>query len=253
MTDHIVVIPARYASSRLPGKPLREIAGKPMLQHVWERGIESGAAEVIVATDDQRVADAVESFGGTAVMTSTSHRSGTERLAEVCEKYSWPDDQVIVNLQGDEPLMPPQLIGECAALLDDSSAEMGTLASSITRAETLGNPNAVKVLIDENADAIYFSRAPIPYSRQQTTDQLAWNTALLHHGIYAYRVRTLRRLVTADQSAAELCEQLEQLRALHLGIKIRVGQPEMRPGPGVDTEEDLENAARLMAQILNQR
>lgn len=247
MNGYIVVIPARYASSRLPGKPLRSIAGKSMLQHVYERGRESSASQVIIATDDSRIVDAANSFGATTVLTSVNHRSGTERLAEVGTVRGWPADQVVVNLQGDEPLMPPELIDQCAGLLRDQSVEMATLASPIDSPEDLNNPNVVKVLLDSHEDAIYFSRAAIPYSRHADTDRLALNTALHHHGIYAYRVGTLRRLVAAPRSSTEICEQLEQLRALDIGIKIRVGRPAVRPGPGVDTEDDLERAARQIA------
>jgi 3-deoxy-manno-octulosonate cytidylyltransferase (CMP-KDO synthetase) len=246
MSDFVVVIPARYASSRLPGKPLRDIAGKPMLQHVWERATESGAAEVIVATDDQRIANAAQNFGALPMMTGADHRSGTDRLAEVCTAAGWRDERVIVNLQGDEPLMPPQLIDQCAGLLRDSSVEMATLASPLASADAFADPNVVKVLTDANDDAIYFSRAAIPYSRGGAPNKLALHTALHHHGIYAYRAATLKRLVAAEPCAAETCEQLEQLRALHIGIRIRVGRPAQRPGPGVDTEADLADVERSL-------
>ncbi len=247
MTEFVVVIPARYASERLPGKPLREIAGKPMLQHVYERGAESGAKEVVIATDDERIAAAVETFSASCCMTSADHKSGTDRLAEVARDFGWPDDMVIVNLQGDEPLMPPELIDQCAALLDDERADVATLASPVATEEDFANPNVVKVLTDNEGFALYFSRAAIPYSRTDSTDKLAQESALHHHGIYAYRNAVLQQIVSAEQSPLEIAEQLEQLRALGLGMKIKVGIPATRPGPGVDTEEDLEAAMLLLA------
>jgi 3-deoxy-manno-octulosonate cytidylyltransferase (CMP-KDO synthetase) len=246
VNDFVVVIPARYASERLPGKPLRVIAGKPMLQHVFERGRESGAAEVVIATDDERIAEAARSFSAPCCMTSPDHQSGTDRLAEVARKYGWTDDKVIVNLQGDEPMMPPELIGQCASLLDDARADVATLASPVLSDEDFRNPNIVKVVRDHEGFALYFSRATIPYSRSQETNDLARASALHHHGIYAYRNDMLQRIVTAEQSALEKAEQLEQLRALSLGMKIKVGVPSKRPGPGVDTEEDLAKVSGLL-------
>ena len=246
MSDFVVVIPARFASERLPGKPLRDIAGKPMLQHVFERGLESGAAEVVIATDDERIARAAGSFSAPCCMTSPDHRSGTDRLAEVARKYGWTDDKVIVNLQGDEPMMPPELIGQCAGLLDDARADVATLASPLLSDDDFRNPNIVKVVRDHEGFALYFSRATIPYSRSQETNDLARDSALHHHGIYAYRNDVLQRIVSAEQSALEKAEQLEQLRALSLGMKIKVGVPSKRPGPGVDTEEDLAKVSALL-------
>ena len=246
MTKFVVAIPARYASTRLPGKALRNIAGKPMLQHVFERGAESLATEVVVATDDDRIADAAADFGAVVCMTGDQHLSGTERIAEVADLLDWTDDQIVVNLQGDEPAMPATLINECAALLADATADIATLASPLLTAEDFENPNVVKVVRDDQGHAIYFSRAAIPYPREDASRALAVATALHHHGIYAYRCGVLRRLVAAEPSQLELCEQLEQLRALSLGMTIAVGVPSMRPGTGVDTEADLERAAREM-------
>ncbi len=246
MKDFIVVIPARYASARLPGKPLRNIAGKPMLQHVYERGLESDAALVIIATDDERIEKAAKAFGASVCMTATHHQSGTDRIAEVADINEWVDQQVVVNLQGDEPLMPAGLINQCAGLLDDERADIATLASSLEHATDLNNPNIVKVVTDDEGFALYFSRAAIPYSRTPETDSLASQTARHHHGIYAYRTKTLRKIVSAEPSAIEKCEQLEQLRAMRLGLRIKVGKPESRPGPGIDTEEDLQKAEQLM-------
>jgi len=247
MTDFVVVIPARYASVRLPGKPLRDINGKPMIQHVYERGKESAASKVVVATDDQRIADAAEGFGATVCMTGDQHRSGSERIAEVCDIMHWDDDRVVVNLQGDEPTMPATLIDQCAALLDDRSADIATLASPIGSQQDFDNPNVVKVITDDDGNAIYFSRAAIPYDRSGGEWSAATSAAMHHHGIYAYRCGVLRRLVTTEPPMIERSEQLEQLRALSLGMTIRVGIPAQRPGAGVDSEEDLISASRELS------
>jgi len=248
MTDFAVVIPSRYASERLPGKPLRDIAGKPMLQHVWDRAMASEASEVVVATDDSRIADAARGFGATVCMTDAGHQSGTDRIAEVASTLGWADDRVVVNLQGDEPLMPPGLIRQCASLLEDPAAGMATLASAGLSDEEFRNPNVVRVVVDQCDFALYFSRSPIPYSRSPDTDQLARATALRHHGIYGYRCAVLKRLVAAPPSVLERCEKLEQLRALELGIRIKVGRPSERPGPGVDTEADLAAVTKLITK-----
>ena len=243
MTDFVVVIPARYASERLPGKPLREINGKAMIEHVYQRGLESAAKEVVIATDDDRVAAAAEGFGATICMTGDQHRSGTERIAEVAEILDWSDDVVVVNLQGDEPAMPPSLINQCAALLDDTSVDVATLASPLASLDDFNDPNVVKVVLNDNDDAIYFSRASIPYPRSEDNSRQAMDSALHHHAIYGYGCGVLRQLVNAEPSPLELAEQLEQLRALSLGMRIRVGRPEQRPGRGVDTEADLSAVA----------
>jgi len=248
MTDFVVVIPARYASTRLPAKALREIHGKPMMQHVYERGTESAATEVVIATDDERIADAAEVFGATVCMTGDQHQSGTERIAEVADLLDWPNDQIVVNLQGDEPTMPAILINQCAALLDDATADIATLASPFLSQEDFRNPNYVKVVRDVNDHAIYFSRAAIPYPRDTGSEERAASAALHHHGIYAYRCGVLRRFVAAEPSEIEVCEQLEQLRALSLGMTIAVGVPSERPGAGVDTENDLQRAAAELAK-----
>lgn len=248
MTEFAVVIPARYASERLPGKPLRVIAGKPMLQHVHEKAKASGAVEVVVATDDERILRAAESFQADCCMTSTDHRSGTDRLAEVAGSRQWPDERIIVNLQGDEPLMPSNLIGQCAGLLADESADIATLASPLLSSADFENPNVVKVVTDDRGFALYFSRAGIPFPRSAERSELAWQTALHHHGIYAYRCSVLKALVATPQSHLEICEQLEQLRALSLGMQIKVGVPATRPGAGVDTEDDLREVERTIAQ-----
>ena len=244
MTDFKVVIPARYASTRLPGKALRELRGRPVLQHVYERGSESAATDVVVATDDDRIAKVAAAFGATVCMTGNQHQSGTERIAEVADLLDWDDDQVVVNLQGDEPAMPAALIDQCAALLDDASADIATLASPLLSREDFDDPNVVKVIRDVHGHAIYFSRAAIPYAREAENKTRAVASALHHHGIYAYRCGVLRRFVAAEPSDLEVCEQLEQLRALSLGMSIAVGVPAVRPGTGIDTEEDLRRAER---------
>ena len=242
MSGFLVVIPARYASTRLPGKALLDINGKPMLQHVYERGCESRASEVVIATDDKRVAEAAEQFGATACMTGEHHRSGTERIAEVADTLGWGDGQIVVNLQGDEPSMPPQLINQCAELLDDASADIATLASPLLHERDFDDPNVVKVVRDQQGHAIYFSRAAVPHPREEEHRATAIAAALHHHGIYAYRCGVLRKLVKADPVDIEICEQLEQLRAMSLGMTIAVGVPTVRPGTGVDTADDLERA-----------
>lgn len=242
----IVVIPARYASTRLPGKPLRLIAGKAMLQHVWERGRESEAEEVVIATDDPRIAGKAAEFGADVCMTSADHQSGSDRIAEVCRIRKWSDDRIIVNLQGDEPTMPAVLINQCAGLLDDQAVDVATLASPLASVEDLHNPNVVKVVLDCNDNALIFSRAAIPFTRSKDVQDLAAETSLHHHGIYAYRVGALLRMVETPPPPIERCEQLEQLRALHLGMMIRIGRPSVRPGTGVDTEDDLSVVERML-------
>ena len=198
---------------------------------------------MVIATDDDRVAAAAEGFGATICMTGDQHRSGTERIAEVAEILDWSDDVVVVNLQGDEPAMPPSLINQCAALLDDTSVDVATLASPLASLDDFNDSNVVKVVLNDNDDAIYFSRASIPYPRSEDNSRQAMDSALHHHGIYGYRCGVLRQLVNAEPSPLELAEQLEQLRALSLGMRIRVGRPEQRPGRGVDTEADLSAVA----------
>lgn len=245
MSAFVVVIPARYASERLPGKPLREISGRPMIEHVWRRACESNASEVVIATDDERIAAAAEGFGAVVCMTGDQHRSGTERIAEVADLLDWDDGRIVVNLQGDEPAMPPALIDQCAGLLDESDADMATLASPLQSLEDYRDPNVVKVVVANDGDALYFSRAPVPFDRDG--DGAAFESGLHHHGIYAYRCGVLRNLVTEEASPLELAEKLEQLRALAMGLRIRVGVPEQRPGPGVDTEADIEVAEKALS------
>lgn len=242
----VVVIPARYASSRLPGKPLVVINGLPMLQHVHRRATESAAAESVIATDDKRIAEAAQRFGASVCMTRATHTSGTERIAEVADLLDWDDDRVVVNLQGDEPAMPPVLLDECAALLDDPAVDIGTLASPFASQEDFLNPNAVKVVTDASGNALYFSRSPIPYDRANDSALRAATLARHHHGVYAYRCGVLRQLVERAPSDLERCEQLEQLRALDEGMTIRVATPTLRPGTGVDTPEDVARASQAL-------
>jgi 3-deoxy-manno-octulosonate cytidylyltransferase (CMP-KDO synthetase) len=239
MSGFVVVIPARYASTRLPGKPLRLIAGEPMVQHVYRVATRSAADEVWIATDDERIEDAARGFGANVCMTAADHTSGTERLAEVCDRLHWPDDRIVVNLQGDEPLMPSSLIDQCAGLLESTTADMATLASELFSPADYKDPNVAKIIVDANDNALYFSRAAIPFSRDKGSLELAREAALRHHGIYAYRRHVLATLVAAEPCIMEECEKLEQLRALWLGITLKVGRASVRPGPGVDTEEDL--------------
>lgn len=239
-----VVIPARYASTRLPGKPLREIAGKPMVQWVYERARASGADEICVATDDARIEAACRKFGAHAVLTSASHESGTDRIAEVAEREGWADSSIVVNVQGDEPLLPSALIRQAAELLGKHPlAGIGTLATPIRSLDEFLDPNVVKVACADDGRALYFSRAPIPWTRDGASAGLAsqsrFDGALRHLGLYAYRVGVLKRLAALSPSALEQRERLEQLRALENGMVIAVGVAVEQPGPGVDTEQDL--------------
>ena len=237
----VVIIPARYASTRLPGKPLVDINGKPMVVHVLERARESGAERIIVATDHEDVARAVEAVGGEVCMTRADHQSGTERLAEVVEKCGFSDDTVIVNVQGDEPMIPPVIIRQVADNLAKSSAGMATLAVPIDSAEEAFNPNAVKVVRDANGYALYFSRATIPWDRERfsASRDTIGDHFLRHIGIYGYRAGFIRRYVGWEASPLEQIELLEQLRVLWYGEKIHVDVAKAIPSVGVDTPEDL--------------
>lgn len=250
-----VVIPARYASSRLPGKPLVEILGRPMLLHVIDRARESQAEEVLVATDDERILHLAESAGVTALMTSPDHQSGSERLAEVVERQGWTDETILVNLQGDEPAMPAQLIDQVAAdMATFADAVMTTLASPLQDVQELFNPNVVKLVTDAKGYASYFSRAPIPWQRDAFAagqpDRLPPDTPFLRHiGLYAYRAGFLQGYLAWPPSPLEQAESLEQLRVLWHGERIHVSQCQVRPGPGVDSPQDLEPAAQALLQL----
>ncbi|MBV1842960.1 3-deoxy-manno-octulosonate cytidylyltransferase [Photobacterium ganghwense] len=243
-----VIIPARYQSSRLPGKPLADIAGKPMIQWVYEQANKAGADQVIVATDDDRIAEAVRGFGGEVCMTRPDHESGTERLAEVVEQYGLADDHIVVNVQGDEPLIPETIIRQVAVNLEQSKAPMATLAVEIDHADEVFNPNAVKVVTDKDGYALYFSRASIPWDR----DNFAKRPQEIHHnlmrhiGIYAYRAGFIKTYIEWEPSALEKIEALEQLRVLWYGEKIHVDVAIDVPPAGVDTPEDLDKVRALV-------
>ncbi|MDX7611762.1 3-deoxy-manno-octulosonate cytidylyltransferase [Aeromonas caviae] len=249
----VVVIPARYASTRLPGKPLADIHGKPMVQHVVEKALQSGADRVIVATDDERVQQALAPFAAAAgfevCMTSPDHQSGTERLAEVCRHYGFAADTIIVNVQGDEPLIPPVIIRQVADNLAAASAPMATLSVPIRDAEEAFNPNAVKVVTDKDGYALYFSRASIPWDRDafaRSREQIG-DHYQRHIGIYAYRAGFIQRYVDWAPSVLEQVEALEQLRVLWYGEKIHVAQALQAPPVGVDTQADLDKVRALLA------
>lgn len=248
-----IVIPARYGSSRLPGKPLAQIDGHPMIWHVWQRALESGisTADIWIATDDQRVYDTAAAFGANVLMTSTNHNCGTDRLAEVAQVQDWAEDDIVVNVQGDEPLLPAQLIQLAAdALAADPCSGIATLGCPIVNIEQLMAPQCVKVVTNMANQALYFSRAPIPWDRdrfaqvhlsslQGFSPELLGSHWLRHIGLYAYRVNTLLTLSHLAASPLEQLESLEQLRALWHGIKIAVARVEQAPPHGVDTPEDL--------------
>ena len=237
--DFYVVIPARYSSSRFPGKPLVDIHGKPMIQHVFERAVESGAEAVWIATDDQRIADVAEGFHANVCMTSSQHESGTDRIVEVVNKQHWPDSTLVVNVQGDEPFIPSENIRQLAEnLAANEQASMATL-STPQDINDIGNPNIVKVVTDNKQMALYFSRAPIPYQRNDNQN-LQKVTFDRHIGIYAYRVDYLKRFAMQQQAPLENIERLEQLRALWHGEKIHVATAIQAPPVGIDTPEDLD-------------
>lgn len=252
MQDFNVIIPARYASSRLPGKPLADIAGKPMIAHVVEKAKLSGAKRVIVATDNQQVAQAVEPLTEVC-LTSSQHNSGTERLAEVVQKLQIADDEIIVNIQGDEPLIPPVIVQQVAQNLAKYSVNMATLAVKIHQPEELFNPNVVKVVTDQQGYVLYFSRAVIPWNRdqfnkepQQLDPALLADHYLRHIGIYAYRAGFIKRYVQWQPTHLEQIEALEQLRVLWYGEKIHVELALQEPAVGVDTAEDLAKVRSIL-------
>jgi 3-deoxy-manno-octulosonate cytidylyltransferase (CMP-KDO synthetase) len=239
-----VVIPARYASTRLPGKPLADLAGKPMVVRVADRAVLSGAHEVWVATDNQQVADAVKAAEHNVLMTAAEHVSGTDRIAEVATTLDWPDETIVVNIQGDEPLIDPQLVRDVAQqLADHDSASMATACHPIHDLQSMFSQHVVKVVIDRAGYAMYFSRAPIPYGRdafQNMPSRLPTEMpAFRHIGIYAYRAAFLKTYSQLAPAAIEQCEALEQLRALWHGHRIAVAITDLAPAAGVDTPEDL--------------
>ncbi|MBL0282924.1 MAG: 3-deoxy-manno-octulosonate cytidylyltransferase [Zoogloea sp.] len=245
-----IVIPARHASSRLPGKPLLDIAGKPMILRVLERALGAGADEVWVATDHTGIAGVVEKAGGKVIVTSAEHPSGTDRLAEVATRLGWSDDTIVVNVQGDEPLIPPQLIDDvAAALAADAEAAIATACHPLESAEEFFNPNVVKLVMDARGRALYFSRAAIPWARDAfATDRSALPAnlpAYRHIGLYAYRAGFLKRYSSLAPSPLEQWEALEQLRAMAHGYPIQVMVLDHAPPAGVDTAEDLERVRRV--------
>ncbi|AYF87300.1 3-deoxy-manno-octulosonate cytidylyltransferase [Pseudomonas sp. DY-1] len=246
-----VVIPARFASTRLPGKPLQDIAGKPMIQHVWEQARRSAAQRVVVATDDARIVEACQAFGAEVLLTRADHNSGTDRLAEVASQLGLASDAIVVNVQGDEPLIPPAIIDQVAAnLAAHPEAGIATLAEPIQDVQALFNPNVVKVSSDLNGLALTFSRAPLPWARDSfavSRDQLPAGVPYRRHiGIYAYRAGFLHDFVAWGPCWLENTECLEQLRALWHGVRIHVADALEAPPAGVDTPEDLERVRRLL-------
>lgn len=241
-----VLIPARLASTRLPNKPLADLAGVPMVVRVAQQALRSGAQEVIVAGDDAEIVTACQAHGIRAVLTGSHHPSGSDRLAEACELLGLPDDAIVVNVQGDEPLMDPQLVTDVAHLLARRpQAAMSTAAHALDSVADFHNPNVVKVVLDAQHMALYFSRAPIAYPRD-APGQLPSPAPLRHIGIYAYRASFLRLFPKLAQAPLERTESLEQLRALWHGHRIAVHITQHAPGPGVDTPEDLERVRRLL-------
>ena len=242
-----VAIPARAGSSRLPGKALADLGGKPMLQWVYEKACAAGAADVSIATDDERIAAAARAFGAVARLTSARHASGTDRIAELAEFEGWADTDIVVNVQGDEPLIAPANIAQVAALLTGcAQAALATLSTAILSLEEFLDPNAVKVVTDRRGRALYFSRAPIPMHRDGAPGGRSFEGARRHVGIYAYRVAALRRLTGLAPTPLERAEKLEQLRALEHGMVIQVAEACEPPGPDVNTPEDLRRVAALI-------
>lgn len=254
-----VVIPARFASSRLPGKPLLDIAGKPLIQHVYESAAKSDANRIIIATDDARIESVAKSFGAEVCLTSSYHRSGTERIAEVIQTLRFNRDDIVVNVQGDEPLLPAESINQVAVQLHEyAEAKISTLCTRIGDDADLFNPNVVKVVRDNLGYALYFSRAPIPWDRSRFPSQMSQfafhnlavcehNSYYKHIGLYAYTAGFVLQYINYPLSTLEQLESLEQLRALQNGHRIYVGEAQHDSGIGVDTEEDLEKVRRLFA------
>lgn len=247
-----VVIPARFASTRLPGKPLLDLCGKPMIQRVYEQALKSSAQRVVIATDDARIETVARGFGAEVVMTHADHPSGTDRLQEVCQQLRLDDDALLVNVQGDEPVIPPELIDQLAGVLDASpTASLASLCERIDNMADFLNPNVVKVVMDEAGRALYFSRAPIPWPRDafaQTERALPSGLPCFRHiGMYAYRARFLHQYVTWPPSELERFECLEQLRALSHGCAIQMAVACVTPPAGVDTEQDLQRVRGLLS------
>lgn len=246
-----VYIPARHASTRLPGKPLRVIAGRPLIEHVYARARDSGAAEVVIATDDERIADCARAFGAEVCMTAGTHQSGTDRLAEAVTRRGERADTVIVNLQGDEPGMSPHVIRQTAALLAVATPpDIGTVCEALTSEDDWRDPNQVKVVRDVHDRALYFSRAPLPYARDAGSGTWQGGRDYRRHvGIYAYRVDYLRYFVALPPHPLEVSEKLEQLRALAHGARIDVPDAAAACGVGIDTPADLARFERELQSV----
>jgi 3-deoxy-manno-octulosonate cytidylyltransferase (CMP-KDO synthetase) len=246
-----VVIPARLGSTRLPQKVLRLISGKPVVRHVWEAALRSGAEDVVIATDAQEVFDVCAAFGAGVQMTAATHGSGTDRANEIARRANWSASTIVVNLQGDEPLMPPALVRQAAELLaSDPQAQIASLCHPLHQLDEWLNPNVVKVTMDRAGRALYFSRAPIPWQRDGATRAqplLPQGLAFRHIGLYAYRVAALAEFSALPAAPLEQCEALEQLRALYHGFCIRMGVTDTPPPRGIDTEEDLVAVQALLA------
>lgn len=251
MSKTVLVIPSRYASTRLPGKPLRLIAGKPMIQHVFERAQEAASElnldEIIIATDDERIKETCEIFGASVCMTSSEHETGSDRLAEVVTLQDWSDDTIIINLQGDEPLTPTSILKQVSQNLAlNSEASIATLATPLVDQTEYNDPNIVKVVMDKNGMALYFSRASIPFQRDD--EHPVEDFALRHIGVYAYRAAYLKQFAKMDTCKIEQLEKLEQLRAMWNGARIHVAIAKELPGHGVDTEADLQAVEKILSQ-----
>ena len=254
MSDYKIVIPARYGSSRLPGKPLINLAGKPMIQHVYERALATGVSDIVIATDDERIRAVAAGFGAEVVMTSPDHENGTERIAEVARVKGWGDDAVIVNLQGDEPLIPQSLIELTAkGLIDHPQAGMSSVCTPLQHDEDAFNPNVVKVVLDREQFAMYFSRASIPWDRDTykvSTEKMTSKMPVFRHiGMYGYRVSFLRQYTSMEPCVLETTESLEQLRALWYGVKIHMSVIAEAPGHGVDTDADVARVEALLNKL----
>jgi 3-deoxy-manno-octulosonate cytidylyltransferase (CMP-KDO synthetase) len=245
--NYRIIIPARFASSRLPGKALLDCAGKPLIQRVYEQAINSSAEAVIIATDDKRIAAAAAIFGAQAVMTDSNHVSGSDRISEAVQQLQWPDDCLLVNLQGDEPLMPPVCLDQVAALLhQQQGAAIASLWWPVSSQEEFMNPNAVKLVADHAGRALYFSRSPIPGS--QLSDNSGWQMACRHIGLYAYAAGTLKTLTSLPPGKLEQQEHLEQLRWLEAGYRVVVARATAEVPAGVDTPADLAEVERILQQ-----
>jgi len=243
-----IVIPARFSSSRLEGKVLLPVAGKTMLQHVWERCSQSGAGEIVVATDDSRVADTARGFGADVCITSANCHSGTDRVAEVCDAREWSEEAPVVNVQGDAPLIPPASIARVADLLiQHPGASVATLCTPLCSVDEYVDPHVVKVVFDNDGRALYFSRSPIPAAGHGNITENVAASAYRHLGLYAYRPGALRVLSQTEPCKLEKLERLEQLRALWLGMEIRIAVDSDSHGPDVDTIDDLEKVKQLIA------